>query len=180
MVDNYRWLEDVNKPEVKDWFKAQGDYAKTVLDKIPGRDSLIDTFVQYDKLRTIRYGEISKRGNRYFYRKTLPAETVGKLYVREGKTGAETLLFDPVAYDNSKKYAVSSFRPSPNGQQVVIGLQEGGAELSTLRTLDVTAKTFQPESITAVFGGGLTGCPITVVFCTHPATPPTPKTRKGT
>ena len=179
VVDNYRWLEAVNKPEVKDWFKAQGDYTNTILDKIPGRDSLIDTFVQYDKLRAVRYGEISKRGNRYFYRKTLPAETVGKLYMREGKTGAESLLFDPVAYDDSKKYAVSAFRPSPNGQQVVIGLQEGGAELSTLRTLDVAAKTFQPESITAVFGGGVDWLPNNSGFLYTPSNSIDPKDPKG-
>ena len=31
-VDNYRWLEDANDPEVQAWFKAQGDYSKQALD----------------------------------------------------------------------------------------------------------------------------------------------------
>lgn len=179
VVDNYRWLEDVNSQEVKDWFKTQGDYTKSILDQIPGRDSLIETFVQYDKLRAVRYGEVSKRGNRYFYRKTLPAETVGKLYVREGKTGAEKLLFDPTTYDDSKTYAMTAFTPSPNGQQVVIGLQEGGAELSILRTMDVADKTFQPESITAVFGGGVVWLPDNGGFLYTPQNSNDPKDPKG-
>jgi prolyl oligopeptidase len=26
VVDNYRWLEDMNSPEVQDWFKSQSDF----------------------------------------------------------------------------------------------------------------------------------------------------------
>ena len=179
VVDNYRWLEDVNSQEVKDWFKAQADYTNSVLDQIPGRDSLIETFVRYDKLRSIRYGEVSKRGDHYFYRKTLPSETVGKLYTRNGKTGPETLLFDPSAYDKTKTYSVTAFTPSPNGQQLVIGLQEGGAELSTLRTMTVATKTFQPESITAVFGGGVVWLPDNASFLYTPQNSNDPKDPKG-
>lgn len=179
VIDNYRWLEDVNSPEVKGWFKAQGDYTNTVLDQIPGRDSLIEAFVQYDKLRAVRYGEISKRGNTYFYRKTLPSEKVGKLYVRNGKTGTETLLFDPSAYDKSKTYSVTAFTPSPNGKQIVIGLQEGGAELSTLRAMSVATKTFQPESITAVFGGSVVWLPDNNGFLYTPQNSSDPKDPKG-
>ncbi len=158
VVDNYRWLEDMNSDETKAWFKAQADYTNAMLDKIPGRDKLIETFVEYDKLLTIRYGEIKKRGNTYFYRKTLASEKAGKLYMREGKAGSttlgpETLLFDPVAFDKSKTYLMTTFAPSNNGRKMSIGLQEGGAELSTVRIMDVATKTFGPESLTAVWHG---------------------------
>ncbi|QHW00128.1 prolyl oligopeptidase family serine peptidase [Spirosoma endbachense] len=159
VVDNYRWLEDMNSQETKDWFKSQGDYTNAVLNQIPGRDKLIQQFVDYDKLLTVRYGEIKKRGNRYFYRKTLPSEKAGKLYVREGKTGKETLLFDPLAYGKGKTYLMTAFTPDSDGKKLVIGLQEGGAELSTVRTMDVVTKTFGPESITAVFGGEVSWLP---------------------
>lgn len=95
VVDNYRWLENTNDPEVQAWFKAWGDDSKQARDEIPGRDRLIKTFEDCDKLLAVRYGEIRQRGNRYFYRKTRPSEKVGKLYVREGNAGPEKLLFDP-------------------------------------------------------------------------------------
>lgn len=55
VVDNYRWLEDTNSPEVQAWFKAQGSYTSQTLDQILGRDRLIKTFEDYDKLLTVRY-----------------------------------------------------------------------------------------------------------------------------
>ncbi|UHG93063.1 prolyl oligopeptidase family serine peptidase [Spirosoma oryzicola] len=179
VVDNYRWLEDINSPDVKDWFKAQGAYTNAVLDKIPGRDKLIETFVEYDKLVSVRYGEIKKRGNLYFYRKTLPAEKVGKIYVRQGKTGTEKLLFDPTAVDKTKTYSVTNFAPSSDGKQVVIGLQEGGAELSTVRTMDVATQTFRPESITAVQGGEVNWLADNSGFFYTPQNSNDPKDPKG-
>ncbi len=152
VTDNYRWLEDMNSPETKDWFKTQGDYTKSVLAQIPGRDSLVNTFVRYDALKSVTYSDIRRKGNRYFYRKTLPTENVSKLYYRDGKTGAERLLFDPTTYDKAKKYALSGYQPSEDGQKLTLGLAEGGAEISVMRIMDVATKTFSPESLTALFG----------------------------
>ncbi len=159
VVDNYRWLEDMTTPETKAWFQAQANHTNATLARIPGRDKLIEQFVAYDKLLAVRYGDIKKRGNAYFYRKTLPSEKAGKLFVREGKNGPETLLFDPTAYDKTKTYLMTAFVPSSDGKKVAIGLQEGGAELSTVRVMDVPGKTFAPESITAVFGGEVSWLP---------------------
>ena len=179
VVDNYRWLEDTKSPEVLAWFKAQGDYTARTLDQLPGRDSLINTFARYDRLKPERYSEIKKRGNRYFYRKTLPAETVGKVYMREGETGPEMLLFDPVAYDRAKTYSVTAFTPSNNGQRLVVGVQEGGAELSTLRIMTVATKVLLPESIVAVGGGGVDWLPTDAGFLYTPNNSTDPKDPKG-
>ncbi|NML66770.1 S9 family peptidase [Hymenobacter sp. RP-2-7] len=179
VVDKYRWLEDTKNPEVLAWFKAQGDYAAHTLDQLPGRDSLINTFMRYDRLKPERYSEIKKRGTRYFYRKTLPAETVGKIYMREGETGPEMLLFDPVAYDKTKTYSVTAFTPSNNGQRLVVGLQEGGAELSTLRILTVATKALLPESIVAVSGGGVDWLPTDTGFVYTPNNSTDPKDPRG-
>lgn len=179
VTDNYRWLEDLTSVETKQWFKAQGNYTDSILNRIPGRDSLIATFVKYDQLRTMRYGEIMKRGDRYFYRKTLPTETVGKLYTKDGKSGTEVLLFDPSTYDKAKTYSMTAFTPSPDGKLVVIGLQEGGAELSTLRVMTVADRSFYPESIEAVFGGGVVWMPDNKGFLYTPQNSNDPSDSKG-
>ena len=152
VTDNYRWLEDMTSSQTKDWFKAQGDYSNSVLAQIPGRDALIKTLEQYDALKTATIGEIKLRGGHYFYRKTLPGEKVGKIYYRASLNTPEQLLFDPVAYDKTKTYSVQNYIPSEDGRLVTIALAEGGAEISTMRTMNVETKTFFPESIKNVFG----------------------------
>lgn len=124
VTDNYRWLEDTNSPEVQAWFKAQGDHTAQVMATIPGRDSLVNTLVRYDALKASQIGGITRRGGRFFYKKPLPTENVGKLYYRTGSTGPEVLLFDPGTYGKGKKYAISYFVPSEDGRRLALGLAE--------------------------------------------------------
>src|SRR5947207_13897327 len=91
VVDNFQLLEDLKNKDVQDWFKVQHDYTNSWLDKIPGRDALFEDFKKLDALRPATISDISRKGQRYFYRKTLPKEKVGKLYYSDGKTGKEIL-----------------------------------------------------------------------------------------
>src|SRR5204863_3958817 len=118
VVDNFRWLEDLKNKDVQDWFKVQHDYTNSWLDKIPGRDALFEDFKKLDALRPATISDISRKGQRYFYRKTLPKEKVGKLYYRDGKTGKEILLYDPLAKANGKTYSVTYFVPSEDGKKI--------------------------------------------------------------
>src|SRR2546421_494245 len=39
--DPYRYMEDIKNPEVADWMKAQADFTRATLSKIPRRDALL-------------------------------------------------------------------------------------------------------------------------------------------
>ena len=147
VTDDYRWLEDVNSEEVKNWLKAQGDYTNNWLEKIPGRNALIEDFKKFDALRPATINGIKREANRYFYKKTLSGESIGKIYYRNGKDGKEMLLFDPSTYKRGKNFSVSYFIPSRDGKKIALGLAEGGAEISTIRVFNVDTKKFYPESI---------------------------------
>ena len=40
IADPYRWLEDANSAETKDWVVAQNQLTQSYLSQIPGRDAL--------------------------------------------------------------------------------------------------------------------------------------------
>lgn len=150
--DPYRWLENLKDKEVETWFKAQAKLTDDLLAKIPGRDALVKEWEQLDKLKPATYSEITYESGRVFYKKTLGGENVGKLYFREGWTGAEKLLFDPAGYKAGATTTINTFLPSWDGKHVVLGLTWGGAEWSEVRVLDVEKKTLLPESIYPSYG----------------------------
>jgi prolyl oligopeptidase len=39
VVDPYRYMEDLKNPQVEAWFKAQNDYTRGLLARIPGRQA---------------------------------------------------------------------------------------------------------------------------------------------
>ncbi len=153
VVDDYRWIEDLGSKETTDWIKAQADYAKGVIDRIPGRDALMADFEKLDAMRPAVIGEVVRKNGRYFYKKTLPTESVGRLYYREGLNGEEKLLFDPTVGAGGKSVSLSFFEPSEDGKQVAVGVAEEGSESATVRILDVDKGTFAPETISPCWGG---------------------------
>jgi prolyl oligopeptidase len=145
--DPYRWLEAIEKPDVESWFKQQADYTNSILNKLNGRDELIAEWKQLDKLQPPKFNSITYENGRYFYRKTMPGENVGKLYFKQGLDGKEVLLFDPKSYIKGKILTIGDVIPSHDGKKVAIGYFEQGAEISTIKIIDVDTGKFLSDSI---------------------------------
>ena len=145
--DPYRWLENFKDSGVVNWFREQADLSKSILSKISGRDELVAEWKKLDKLQPPQINGRNYEGGRIFYRKTMPGENVSKLYYREGMDGKEQLLFDPTTYIPGKTLSIQSALPSFDGKKIVISYSESGAEISTIKVMDVDTKTFMAESI---------------------------------
>src|ERR1700739_3892402 len=78
--DPYEWLENFKDTSVVSWFKHQADYTSSILNKISGRDALIAEWKMLDKLQPAKINSRVHENGRIFYRKTMPGESVGKLY----------------------------------------------------------------------------------------------------
>ncbi|MEP6927055.1 MAG: prolyl oligopeptidase family serine peptidase [Ginsengibacter sp.] len=145
--DPYRWLENFKDTEVISLFKQQAALSNSILNTISGRDELIAEWKMLDKLQPPRIGSRNYENGRIFYRKTMPGENVSKLYYREGMNGKEELLFDPTTYIQGKTLSIQKVLPSYDGKKIVVSYAEAGAEVSTIKIMDVAAKSFLPESI---------------------------------
>jgi prolyl oligopeptidase len=149
ITDPYRWMEDMNSPELQAWMKAQNDYTRVIIDSIPGRQKLLESIVEHDNART-SVVDLAKYGDRYFYRMIEPNQDNFKLYMRDAKTGQERMLVDPDRFkpaNETAHYALDYIFPSWDGKYVAYGVSPGGSENSTLRIFDVDAGHDLPEAI---------------------------------
>jgi len=155
VVDPYRWMENLKSPEVQSWMKAQNDYTRDYLSRLPGRDALIERVKSLDNAAT-RVGGVSLCGGRYFYLKLTPADQTPKVYVRDGLNGTERLLADPQVLGGTKqRFTITDFYPSPDGKLVVIEFAAGGAEEGKLTILDAATGHALPDSIDRVWGASV-------------------------
>jgi prolyl oligopeptidase len=145
--DPYRWLEYIEQPPVEKWFKEQASFTDSILNNLDGRDSLLAEWQKMDKLRPATINSFSYENGRLFYRKTMPGENVGKLFYRQGNSGKEELLFDPTNYIKGKTLTMESATPSFDGKKIAITYSEQGAEVSTLKIMDVGTRQFLKDSI---------------------------------
>jgi prolyl oligopeptidase len=139
IVDPYRWLEDLKSPEVSAWMKAQNDYTRSVLDRIPGRDKLRARIAQLDDTG-VRVSAFQSYGGRWFYLKRAPGQDNQKLYARDDANSAERLLLDPETLTaKGVHYSIDYFTPSLDGKLVAIGISPGGSENSVMHILDAAS-----------------------------------------
>jgi prolyl oligopeptidase len=157
VVDPYRYLENLSDPRVMAWLKAQNDYTHFLLDRIPGRGALRARIQELDNAVAARVDDVRRLpAGRYFYLKRLPQDNMFKLYMREGLTGRETLLFDPEKFARAagKPFAINYYEPSPDGNHVACGLSAAGSEDAVIHVLETaTRKEVDTPIDRAQYGG---------------------------
>jgi prolyl oligopeptidase len=185
VVDPYRWLENTSDPEVVAWMKAQNDYTRAVLARIPGRDELLARIKSLDNAGNTVSG-LQVWGGHYFYYKTAPGSDNRKLFVRDTLTSPERLLVDPetMTTADGKHYSIDYFQPSLDGVYVTYGVSLGGSEESVLHVLQSASGTVLPDSIDRAEFASPSWLPDGKSFCytraqkLPPDAPPTAKYQK--
>ncbi|WP_027375792.1 prolyl oligopeptidase family serine peptidase [Kaistella palustris] len=152
--DNYRWLENMSDPKVIAWFRQQADLTNSVMSQISGRDELIQEWRKLALLQPAVVFAIAEANGKYFFQKRMPGEKVSKVYYRDRIDGPDQLLFDPLTFIPGETLTVESITPSNDGSKLLISYSEGGAEVSTLRVLDVKSKKFLNDIIKDTAGAG--------------------------
>ena len=154
--DPYFWLEGSDAPELgrKDpaldaevaaWTDAQNRYTRSVLDALPGGDSLraeLRTLLSLDSFGTPRMA-----GDWLFYtlRRGDAAQPV--LYAQKGEGGEPRVLLDVNALDHDGLLALDWFRPSWDGRYVAFGTYRAGDENTTCRVLEVETGRWLEDEI---------------------------------
>ena len=137
--DPYRYMEDMKNPEVADWMKAQADYTRDALAKIPQRDAVLKEVTAFGDAAAARVTSVQITGNNVYYLKRKADENIPKLYAREGFAGNERLLVDPdkLPAPEGKHYAVDYFAASPDNKYIAYGISIGGSEESVLHVIEL-------------------------------------------
>ena len=143
--DPYRWMENDKDPDWLPFLKAQNDYTRAVLDKLPGREALLKRIQQLsgDLVLTTR---VQRTGGKLFFQQRPLGADNFKLFVRENEH--DRVLIDPTKLNaGSGHYSLDWWRASPDGTHVAYGLSKDGSEDSTLHILKVADGTDLPERI---------------------------------
>jgi prolyl oligopeptidase len=153
--DPYRWLEDQSSAESKAWMKAQADYARAVLDRLPGRKAFAAEMMRYMNAEEFTITDVQLAGEYVFYRKRKRDENIASLYVRKASGGQEKLLLDMARMGTAEHHmSLDQYTPSEDGKLVVVGVSPGGSEQQTASIYETTTGRELPEKIERYVGGG--------------------------
>jgi prolyl oligopeptidase len=157
VTDPYRWLENWHDLKVAQWMKAQDEYTRSTLAKIPGREKFLARVKAFDTAGTsVRGAQVW--GGKLFYLKADPGADNFKLYVRTAEQ--ERLLFDPeLLTKNGVHFSIDYFQPSLDGALVAYGISPGGSEESVLHVLETGTGKQLPDAIDRARFGAVSWLP---------------------
>jgi prolyl oligopeptidase len=152
--DPYRYMEDQKDPAVVSWMKAQADYTRSVLDSIPGRKAFAAKMQTYMNAAEYTISDVQLAGKYTFYRKRKQGQNIAALYVREGRSKEERIIFDPNKFDSGDHHlSLDEYSPSWDGKYVAVGASPGGSEEQTAHVYETATGRELPESFERFEGG---------------------------
>jgi prolyl oligopeptidase len=138
ITDPYRWLENQNSPETRQWLDAQEKFARSYLDALPGRAELKKEFTALLKIDSMSAPAV--RNGRYFFSRRLASEDRASLCMRQGYSGKDEVLVDPKVVTSDPTSSVHYQGISRDGSVVAYGIRKGGEDESEVRFLDVATR----------------------------------------
>jgi len=157
--DPFRWLEDAESPETREFVAQQNAWTEAVLNSAPGinRQSLRQ---RLEQLLTIgRVEPPHQGGNLFFYLRRDGRQNQAVLYVREAVSGPDRVLLDVNTQSPDGTLALDWFYPSPDGRLLAYGTSLHGSEISTLEIMETTSGKILPEKIARTRAASLAWLP---------------------
>jgi prolyl oligopeptidase len=145
VADPYRWMEDLNSAELKQWVEAENALTFKYLDALPQRDTLrkrITELWNYPKVSMPYY-----EGRHWFYTRNSGLQRQSVVFTRETLNGTETVAIDPNSLSPDGSVALSTFVPSPDAQHFLYGQSEGGSDWSTIYVRELSSGKQLPDVI---------------------------------
>ena len=143
IADPYRWLEDQEAAETRDWIEVQNAYTEALLDHVPGREAIKERLTELTKIDVV--GTPTARNGRYFFSKRLKDQDLYVIYMREGLDGEDQVLIDPHGMSEDNRTSVNMMGVSDDGTILIYGVRQGGEDEVEVRFFDVDKRADHPD-----------------------------------
>lgn len=135
VADPYRWMEELESPELRTWIDAENTLTRDYLDALPTRKALrtrMEDLSDYE-----RFSLPQRFGTRFFYTRNSGLQNQAVLYWTEGLEGAPQVLFDPNTASSDGTVALAGLSISEDGQFAALALAEAGSDWKSIRVRNV-------------------------------------------
>ncbi len=135
VADPYRWLEDLDSQETRNWVEEENKLSFGFLEAIPARASIkarLTKLWNYEK-----YGTPFKEGNRYFYTRNSGLQNQSVLYTVTALDGQPNVVIDPNMLSTDGTVALSGMSVSDDGKLLAYSLSASGSDWQEWKVRDV-------------------------------------------
>lgn len=135
VADPFRWLEDPDAPDSRQWIEAENKITDAYLTQIPERQKIKDRLTKlwnYEK-----YTAPFKVGKNYFYYKNDGLQNQSILYIASSTTDAGRVFLDPNKLSTDGTVALAGTVFTDDGKLVAIGTATAGSDQTEWKVMEV-------------------------------------------
>jgi prolyl oligopeptidase len=143
--DPYRWMEDVDSPELKTWIDAENELTQSYLAQIPVRETMQRRLMELINFE--RYTAPARRGTRYFYSHNSGLQNQNVLYWQEGLDGEPKVLLDPNTFSEDGTVAISGISITDDGLLAAYSITDAGSDWLKWHVRNVTTGEDLPDVV---------------------------------
>lgn len=135
VADPYRWLEDLDAPEVQAWIAAQNAASEAFLANVPQRETLRARLTELWNFA--RRSPPKRAGERWLWRLNDGLQNQAVLYVGDGPNEAGRVLLDPNTMSADGTVALGPAAASHDGAYLAYGTSKSGSDWTDWRVLSI-------------------------------------------
>ena len=143
--DPYRWLEDDNSSETKDWVLAQNKTTQSYFSQINFKENVKNRLTElwnFDK-KSVPF----KKGNMYFSFLNNGLQNQSVFCYQKSLQDDPILLLDPNLFSIDGTSSLSGLAISKDAKYVAYGISKAGSDWVEIHTMEINTKTELPEVI---------------------------------
>lgn len=145
VADPYRWLENDNSEETKQWVGQQNEVTFSYLDKIPYRKQW---FNELESLNNYpKYSSPFRNHDYFYFYKNDGLQNQSVLYRQVGLNGQPELVLDPNKFSAEGTTSLATFSLSKDGRYAVVGKSAGGSDWRTYFVMDMKTLKYLSDSL---------------------------------
>lgn len=152
VVDDYRWLENWDDPEVKHWSAAENARTRVYLDSLHSRPAIWERLQQLMTASTVRYNDLIYRSGVLFATKMQPPKQQPLLIAMNSADdpSSEKVIVDPNTIAGNGSSEFDFCVPSLDGKLVAVSLSENGSEEGSAHVFEVASGKELPDRVPRV------------------------------
>lgn len=135
IADPYRWLEDANSAETKEWVDAQNKVTQSYLGQIGERSAIKERLTKLWNYE--RYSVPYRESGRYFYSRNNGLQNQSVLYTMKSLSDEPRLLLDPNTLAADGTVALAGTAVSPDGKYLAYGTAASGSDWNEWKVRDI-------------------------------------------
>lgn len=145
VADPYRWMEQVDSPEVKSWVTEENQLTHGYLGAIRGREKMHARLMALNDFE--RFSPPVSHGGRYFYTHNSGLQNQNVVFWQQGLHGEPQVLLDPNTLLKDGTVALSGLSITDDGRLAAYSLAEAGSDWVKWRVRDVSTGHDLPDVI---------------------------------